>query len=324
MNHPTIKSFVVLLKREFWEHRGAFWTLPLGIGAFFVFVTVAALTALVTVIDEIDGEKFLLTKAVGAIREVPPQELEVLWDINLLGVSGIYHLILLFVVFFYFLGSLYDDRRDRSILFWKSLPVSDAKTTLSKLVSGAVVAPIFWVAAIALMHLAMLAIASVLFISSDIPVYEYLWGPADPLKIWGFMLAAYLVQAFWMLPVWGWALLASAFARSKPFLWAVAPPVLLGIVYEWIKVTQLRFDFNYWRILGERLIGGVVPMDFEVENGSVSVGTLNFDGDGITETPATFATIFGRFAEADMWWGIAFGVACIAAAIYIRRYRDDS
>ena len=324
MTHPAIKSFVILLKREFWEHRGAFWTLPLGIGAFFVFVTIASLTALVTVIDEIDGEKFLLSRAIGAIREVSPQEQAVLWDINLLGMSGIYHLILLFVMFFYFLGALYDDRRDRSILFWKSLPVSDTKSTLSKLVAGSIMAPIFWVAAIALMHLAMLAIASILFISSDIPVYQYLWGPADPIKIWGIMLAAYFVQAFWMLPIWGWALLASAFARSKPFLWAVAPPVLLGIVYQWISVTQLQLNFNYWRILGERIIAGVVPMDFEVENGSLSVGTLNFDGDGVTETPATFANIFGRFAEADMWWGIAFGVVCIAGAIYIRRYRDDS
>ena len=226
MNSYAVKSFAMLLKREFWEHRGAFWTLPLGIGAFFVFVTLAVLTALATVIKEIDGEQFLLTKAVSAIKEIPQDRLDVVWDLNLIGSSAIYHGILLFVVFFYFLGSLYDDRRDRSFLFWKSLPVSDTRTTLSKLVAGSLLAPFLWVVAIALMHLAMMIIISVLFFFSDIPVYEYLWGPADPLNIWVFLLAAYVVQAFWMLPVWGWAILASAYARSKPFLWAVAPPVL--------------------------------------------------------------------------------------------------
>lgn len=325
MKNFAVGSFVMLLKREFWEHRGSFWTLPLGIGAFFVFVTVAVLTALTTVIDEIDGEKFLLTKAIGAIKDVGPEELDVIWDINLLGSSAIYHLILLFVVFFYFLGALYDDRRDRSILFWKSLPVSDTKTALSKLVAGAFLAPALWVAAIALMHLVMMVIISVLFLFSDIPVYQYLWGPADPVNIWAFMLAAYFVQAFWMLPVWGWALLASAFARSKPFLWAVAPPVLLGIVYQWISATQyLSFDISYWRILGERLIGGVVPLDFEIENGSLSVGTLSFDGENVVQTPANWSSVFDRFTHADMWWGVLFGIVCIAAAIYIRRYRDDS
>ncbi len=325
MKNSAINSFIMLLKREFWEHRGSFWTLPLGIGAFFVFVTVAALTALSTVINKIDGEKFLLTKAVGAIRDIPADELDVVWDLNLLGSSAIYHLILLFVLFFYFLGALYDDRQDRSFLFWKSLPVSDAKTTISKLVAGSLLAPALWVAAIALMHLTMMLVISVLFFFSDIPVYQYLWGPADPINIWAFLLAAYMVQAFWMLPVWGWALLASSFARSKPFLWAVAPPVLLGIVYQWISMTQfLSLDFNYWRILGQRLIGGVVPLDFEIENGSFNVGTLSFNGDAITQTPANWSQAFNRFSDPDMWWGIGFGVICVAAAVYIRRYRDES
>ncbi|MEM6576346.1 MAG: hypothetical protein AAF736_18875, partial [Pseudomonadota bacterium] len=101
MKSVALSSFGMLLKREFWENRGSFWTLPLGIGGFFVFVTVALLTALSTVINEIDGEKFLLTRAVAAIKEVPKDQLDVLWDLNLLGSSAIYHLILLFVVFFY-------------------------------------------------------------------------------------------------------------------------------------------------------------------------------------------------------------------------------
>ncbi|MEM9532089.1 MAG: hypothetical protein AAGA23_14345 [Pseudomonadota bacterium] len=317
-------SFSTLLKREFWEHRGAFWTLPLGIGGFIVFVTIAILTALATVISEIDGEKFLLTNAVARIKEIEPDKLDVLWDLNLLGSSAIYHLVLLFVLFFYFLGALYDDRRDRSILFWKSLPVSDAVTTISKLVAGSLMAPVFWVTAIALMHIAMMIVFSVLFLASDIPVYQYLWGPADPIRMWAYLLVAYFVQAFWLLPVWGWALLASSFARSKPFLWAVAPPVLIGIVYSWIQATRLRIDWDYWRIIGERLLGGAVPISTDFSDGTVRVGSLRFTDDDVVQAPATWSTLFERFATPDMWWGIVFGVVCLALAIYIRRFRDDS
>ncbi|MDJ0652866.1 MAG: hypothetical protein QNJ40_01840 [Xanthomonadales bacterium] len=320
-----MKSFSFLLRREFWENRGAFFTLPLGIGGFFVFIAVAALTAAATFIEEIDGERFMLTKAVAEIKKVDPATLDVVWNLNLLGTSAIFHMVLLFVVFFYLLGSLYDDRRDRSILFWKSLPISDANTVLSKLVAGSLLAPALWVAAIAITQTTLLLITTIVFWLSDIPVYDYLWGPADPLETWLLLLASYAVQAFWMLPVWGWALLASSFARSKPFLWAVAPPVLLAVAYTWINATQyLRIDFSVWTMIGNRILGGVVPIQFNIEGDNVQIGSMRFTDDDVTELPITWGTLLERFTWPDMWWGILFGVVFIALAIYIRRYRDES
>src|SRR3546814_20822192 len=57
-------------------------------------------------------------------------------DVAMYSAMGLLVVVLGFVVFFYCLGALYDDRRDRSILFWKSLPVSDASTVLSKVFSA--------------------------------------------------------------------------------------------------------------------------------------------------------------------------------------------
>ncbi len=320
-----MKAFAYLLKREFWENRGAFLTLPLGIGGFIVFITVLLVIFATTTVAKIDGEKFILSKAVAEIQQLDPAQLGQIWNLNLFGSAAVFHMVLLFVIFFYMLGALYDDRRDRSILFWKSLPISDLKTVLSKLVAGSLVAPALWVAAIALTHLALMLIISVLFWSGDVPLYRYLWGPADPLEMWAFLLAAYVVQAFWMLPIWSWALLASAFARSKPFLWAVAPPVLIAILQGWFNLTKyFRIDFSIGQVVLNRLIGGAVPTSIRIDDDGVSVGTVTFTDHDVTETPISWSGILERFATADMWWGILFGVVCIALAIYIRRRRDES
>ena len=320
-----MKAFACLLRREFWENRGAFLTLPLGIGGFIVFVTLLIVTGAATTINKIDGEKFLLTKAVAEIQQLDAEKLDIIWTLNLFGTAAIFNAVLLFVVFFYMLGALYDDRRDRSILFWKSLPVSDSKTVLSKLIAGSLLAPALWVAAIALTHLALMLIVTVLLLSAGVPVYEYLWGPADPLEMWAFLFSAYVVQAFWMLPIWGWALLASAFARSKPFLWAVAPPVLLAILHGWFNLTKyFKIDFSLGTILLNRLIGGAVPSSINFDEDGVNVGTVTFSGDGVTETPLSWGGLLDRFATSDMWWGILFGALFITLAIYIRRHRDDS
>src|SRR5262249_34417013 len=45
------------------------------------------------------------------------------------------------VAAFYCLDALHGERRDRSILFWKSLPVSDRTTVLSKLIVPALILP---------------------------------------------------------------------------------------------------------------------------------------------------------------------------------------
>ncbi len=320
-----MKAFAYLLRREFWENRGAFLTLPLGIGGFIVFITLLALIFLTTTIAKIDGEQFVLSKFVAEIQRLEPDQLGQIHNLNLFGSAALFHMVLLFVVFFYMLGALYDDRRDRSILFWKSLPVSDSKTVLSKLVAGSLLAPALWVGAIAVTHLALMLIATVVLWSSDVPVYQHLWGPADPLEMWLFLLAAYVVQAFWMLPIWSWALLASAFARSKPFLWAVAPPVLLAILHGWFNLTRyFDYDFSIFRMLGNRIIGGAVPTSIRIDDDGVNVGTITFSGEDVAETPISWSGILERFATADMWWGILFGAVCIALAIYIRRHRDET
>ena len=320
-----MKAFGYLMRREFWENRGAFLIAPLSIGGFIVGAALLAISAAAILVTEVNGKEFMLSQIFDQIKDVDLDNLDRIANMGLFTVTGIFNVALFFIVFFYLLGSLYDDRRDRSVLFWKSLPVSDAKTVASKLVAATVMAPVLCVFAIALTHLALMVIATFLAWNAGFGAWAYVWGPADPIEVWMLMLGAYAVQALWMLPVWGWLVLASAFAKSKPFLWAVVPPITLAIVQSWFNFTRyFRWDDNWlWMVIGERMLGGVVPLAIQIDADDFQVGRSGYDDDSM-DPLITWNGLAERFSDADLWWGLLVAAVFITAAIWIRRYRDDS
>ncbi|MDX1571205.1 MAG: hypothetical protein R3200_12035 [Xanthomonadales bacterium] len=324
-----MKAFVTLMRREFWENRGAFLTTPLVVGGLLIFFALLTISGAAVLVEKVNGQEFMIAQAVEQLKTVDPSRLELVWDANLFGLSALFNGVLFFVVFFYLLGALYDDRKDRSILFWKSLPISDTQTVMSKLTAAAIMAPLLTLGAMAATQIVLLLIATVLLWHADIGVWDYLWGPADPLYVWSLLLAGYVVHALWMAPIWGWLLLTSAFARGKAFLWAVVPPIMVGLFMSWFRITQyLRFDDHWWwKLLGERLFGGVLPIAMSVGDDQAQVGIVGFSqlervDDG--SLPISFAALVRRFSDADLWWGLAIGAVFITGAIFIRRYRDDT
>ena len=129
------QAFTWLLKREYWENRGGFWLAPLVTAAIFL-----GLQALGLVTAEIFKSRFEGDIQIGVplnklTEQLGERELEMLGhglNMSMASYSTIIQIVLFFVIFFYLLGSLYDERKDRSILFWKSLPVSDSETVISK------------------------------------------------------------------------------------------------------------------------------------------------------------------------------------------------
>jgi ABC-2 type transport system permease protein len=320
-----MNAFMFLMRREFWENRGAFLIAPLSIGGFFVGSALLAISAAAILVTEINGNEFLLGEAFAKLKDVELPDLDKAADVALFSLTAIFNVALFFIVFFYLLGSLYDDRRDRSILFWKSLPVSDAKTVASKLVAATILAPVLCVFAIAVTHLALMTIATFMAWNAGLGAWEYVWGPADPLDVWALMLGAYAVQALWMLPVWGWLLLASAFAKSKPFLWAVVPPITLAVMQSWFNLTRyFRWDDNWvWMVIGERMLGGVVPLAIQIDGEEFQVGSSEFNDDGF-DSPISWSGLGERFSDPDLYWGLIVAAVFVAAAVWIRRYRDDA
>ena len=332
--HATHK-LKLLLKREFWEHKGGFFWAPIWAGGIsllltlmaLVFGEVAARRAAASGKLQIDGDVMINGLDLSVITsKLDAEDLRKLSggiDLSMLSSSMWPLMVLGFVVFFYCLGSLYDERKDRSVLFWKSLPVSDRDTVLSKAASALLVAPVLAVAAsIACMFAFMVLISLFVLLHNGNPV-ELLWGPGSPLANAGLMLAAIPVYALWALPTVGWLLLCSAWSRSKPFLWAIMLPVFAGIFISWFDVMN-AFELNsgwFWRNVVARLLGGVFPgtwIDAANTNG------LRFEhpGDMIGHMDALQA-MYSVFATPQLWVGVVAGIAMIAGAIRLRRWRDE-
>lgn len=329
--HPTHK-LKLLLRREFWEHKGGFFWAPIWAGGISLLLTLMAL---------IFGEVAMRREAVSGLKvngqvmingldlrliteKMSPEDVQKLADgISLSTASAMFWplLVLGFVVFFYCLGSLYDERKDRSVLFWKSLPVSDRDTVLSKALSALVVAPTLAIAVGIACMVAFLLVLSVFVLLHHGNPFVLLWSPDNLLANAGVAIAAIPVYALWALPSAGWLLLCSAWSRSKPFLWAIMIPVFAGVFISWFDLMNLfNLDSSwFWKNVVAHLLGGVFPGTWFT--------VMDLDGLQAKELGnhlVLLKALYSALATPQLWIGAGAGIAMIAAAIRLRRWRDDN
>lgn len=314
-----MKTFYWLVKREFWEHKGGFITAPIVAG-----VICFLLNAMLIAFGEghYGGGDFHTNFSMAYNSDNLAQAGAVI-DGLLYGVTMMVMIVTAIVVFFYSLGSLYDDRRDRSILFWKSLPLSDTSTVLSKLASAVIVAP-----AVAVVVGVVAGLALTIMFAGVATFHGFSLWPllmqAHPIKVMVNLVLLIPLYALWALPTVGWLMLCSAWARSKPFLWAIALPVGSGVLVGWwgLMMGNGGFTSLYWRHVVGRLLGGLTPGGWMTETSKL----VHFDGDNPASALEKFdlAYHYSALASPSLYLGILAGVAMIAAAIWFRRWRDDS
>jgi ABC-2 type transport system permease protein len=203
---------------------------------------------------------------------------------------------------FYCLEALHAERRDRSILFWKSLPVSDLTTVLSKASIPFVVLPLLTFAIIVATQWIMLLLSTAALLASGLSVAT-LWTPL-PFFQMSLMLLYHLVavHALWYAPIYGWLLLVSAWARRAAFLWAALPWLAI------CAVEKIAFNTSHFAtMLGDRFSGGTAGGSFTADSASM---------DPLMQlTPGKFLSSPG------LWIGLAIAAAFLAAAVRLRRYQ---
>lgn len=332
--HPT-HQFKLLLRREFWEHKGGFLWAPLIAGGISLLLSlmaiivgsVAARRAAAAGDLQIDGVNVNGLDLGQLTRAMGPDEMAQFaqgMDLTLFLSSLWPFIVLAFVAFFYCLGTLYDERKDRSVLFWKSLPLSDTQTVLSKVASVAVVAPaLAVVAAIATMVGFMVMISVVVMLYGGNPA-TLVWGPASPFHLIATMIAWIPVYALWALPTIGWLLFCSAWARSKPFLWAIMIPLFSGIFVTWFDLMR---GFNlesswFWQHVVGRLLLGTVPGNDLIYRGGFEQTGADHDMGGVLEHLSASSQL-SSLAMPELWIGVLVGAAFIFGAIRLRRWRDE-
>jgi ABC-2 type transport system permease protein len=197
---------------------------------------------------------------------------------------------------FYCLDALHGERRERSILFWKSLPVSDLTTVLSKATIPLLVLPLVSFAITVFTQFIMLLISTAALVPSGLAATT--WANFNLFQQSLVLLYGLAAIALWHAPIYGWALLVSGWARRATFLWAVVPLLAIGFF------EKITFNTSYFAaMLKDRLLG-FAPNAFA------------FTPHAVPElTPVRYLSTPG------LWLGLIFAAVVIAAAIRLRRYR---
>lgn len=320
-----MNTFPTLLKREFWEHKGGMLWAPVVVGGLMTFgATVSLLIGLFAKREsfQINGES--IQAGVAAITQETQTKIAEGMAFAIVPSMAPLIAVLALVVLFYALGSLYDDRKDRSVLFWKSMPVSDSATVLSKLASMLLIAPTITAAIGAIVGLLVVLLAAASLATFGVNVFPELLSTANfyvaPLAV----LSVIPVFALWALPSVAWCMLVSAWAKRAPFLWALGIPVFAGVLLSW---QEAMFDRNlgaewFWENIVGRLFGSFVPgMWFAFADGLDDVERFEPVSDGLWQLVGmSYATL----SEPTVWIGLAIGAALVFAAIRLRRYREDA
>ena len=213
--------------------------------------------------------------------------------------AGLMMLTTILVSVFYCLDALHGERRDRSILFWKSLPVSDLTTVLAKASIPLVVLPLLVCVIIVAVQWIMLLVSSAVLLVTGQSVAAF-WTHLSFFRM-AMVTLYHLVtaHALWPFPVYCWLLLVSGWARRATFLWAVLPLVAIA------GMEQIVFHtWHFAQLVGSRLIGDTQTPGYMFPSGPMT-----------HITPGIFLTSPG------LWIGFAIAAAFLAAAVRLRRYQ---
>ncbi|MEM9383981.1 MAG: hypothetical protein AAGA68_02905 [Pseudomonadota bacterium] len=314
-----MNTALTLVRRELLEHRSIFFA-P---GILTLIILAASLFAVAKGLS-VGSE---VNEALRELRSADPERVHImlrsLLALTLIPFALPFNLLMSAVAGFYLLDSLYGERKDRSVLFWRSLPVSDTQSVLAKLLTGLVAVGLVELVAVIIAYALNGLVLSVGLIALGENPITLLWLPAPWISGPLFLLYVVLAQALWFAPFAAWLLLVSSAARNAPFLWALGVPAAL-MYLEWLLFrTQNLVDW----------IGGHVR-DFGYYALNTEDDEVRFNGDD-------FADVFDEFGDMEgplsllsvpdpialltapgLWIGLVIAAIFTLGAIRLRRYHD--
>jgi ABC-2 type transport system permease protein len=304
---------IALIKREIWEHR-SIWITPAAVAFVLTFLAIAMVIMVAAFGEAINPEIEKIADAT-----IPDGIRRAALAVLMLSNTFLFATAMWFLMIFYCLDSLYAERKDKSILFWRSLPITDAETVVSKLLTAVVAIPVATMAAIIISHLLNLITISIWLSTEGVNPIRFVWGAVPLFDTWAAVFVFLLAMSIWMAPLLGWFLFISAWAKRGPLLRAVLPIAMLPIL-EYII-------FKSWH-LGLAIVNRLGPESMPLFDVFDFVERFNED-----DLQSTFAENISLLSMLDIqkfvtsgevWLGLVVCAVFVTAAIYVRRYRDDS
>lgn len=304
-----IQAQLSLIRRELWEHRNLY-VVPAVLG---IIISLLAVTGQVAV--SAFGEAVDI--AIIGATNLGENERGAAITALMFAMSVVFALALGILVIFYALDSLYTERKDRSILFWRSLPVTDAETVVSKLITAVFVIPLITFGVIVATHIIVLAISSVWVGMKGASAWHLIWSAAPFFDNWTATLVVLVAFTLWMSPFVGWLLFVSAFAKRSPFLTAFLPIIVLPM----LEKIFLRSSVFAETVLDR---SSQIPIFRGIE---ASALIDDIESKSITESGISWWSLLdvqGFIVSPALWIGLIVCGLFAAAAVYVRRYRDET
>jgi ABC-2 type transport system permease protein len=277
------RPFYWSVRRELWEYRSIYLA-PASIAAVIVLGFVFVLVRL--------PQTFRDAMALDPMHQRDPlaQPFEV--------AAGLIMAAAFIVSFYYALDTLYGERRDRSILFWKSLPISDLTTVLAKAFVLLLALPAISYAITAVTEAIIFMLSSAVIAASGLSVATF-WAQLKPIEtMMGLLYHIVTVHILWYAPLYMWLLLISAWSKRAPLLWALLPPFAI-VVFE-----RVAFHTTYFQNFLQNRFGG--------GNDAASGNMLD---------PEMRMPIFHFMITPGLWYGLLFAAAFLVVAARLRRAR---
>jgi ABC-2 type transport system permease protein len=307
----VIQTQIALLKRELWEHR-AIYVAPIVIGLLMSLMLITGQVAVSTLDQVIDI-------AILGATNLGENERAAAVTVMMTATSPLFLITMWILTVFYTLDSLYAERKDRSILFWRSLPVTDAETVISKLLTALIVIPLITFALMMITHLVILTISSIWIGIRGADAWHLIWRVAPLFDNWTATLIFVLALPLWLSPFVGWFLFISAYTKRSPFLTAFLPIVILPMLEKIVLGSSIFAQTFFERSIKVPLFKGRDTFEIFSDSG--------IDRDVLAESGLNLMSLIdlgGYLTSPGLWAGFAVCGLLTAAAIYVRRFRDET
>jgi ABC-2 type transport system permease protein len=319
LNASPKRSFraVTLIRRELIENRRSMIYAPLVLCALLLLMLIISM--IWNGAFNVNSKNFQLQALLNTLQQKGPEALPAVHAAFLVGWFTIVHVVLGVVMFNYALGCLFEERKDRSTLFWRSLPVRDWETVLAKAFTLLVVIPaIYMICLVSLQIISTLAIALACQIRG-LDANQLVFNAIPFSRTVGWELATQAITSLWVLPIFAWMMLCSAYAKQRPFLLAVLLPGILTLILGAMDMSRIFALAN-----GEGPSAWMAQHFFGRAAAALTPNMgINFKADEMRNA-VDFTMLGERLLSVPMLIGVVIGLALLAATAYVRRYREDA
>jgi ABC-2 type transport system permease protein len=310
----ALQRFPALVKRELLEYRRGSLYAPFVMGGILLLLMAVSFIwngVIVMGNAKVNVESLLLVSKARHNGSV-----DMIHQGWMLGINMLFRMVMICVMLAYALGCLIEERKDKSTLFWRSLPVRDWETVLAKCCMLLLVIPGAYLLATIMTQVIAAGLWAIAVISHGLSAQEWVFSRMNFFRYQGWQTLGLINSILLVSPVFAWCMFCSGYVRQRPFLMAMGVPFLAWLSFQTLNIFSAvgnvlgGGNFLFGKQYFARIFEAAVPVN-QFNTGSEERSIIGFEN------------LRESFASSDLWIGLVVAIALLATVAWIRRYRED-